>query len=129
MPEAQITKAHADRNEVPALCRMLAKDHLFIMASWTDPNSHKITVHDFIKNARSFIRIFSDRAHFITESKGSGFENKVVSIDFNLFVSMLRGDELLILNPGRQSPVELRKADLMPHAKPFVAETRPSKSE
>jgi hypothetical protein len=71
-----------------------------IIASWTDPTSHNITVQTFVVDGKRFIPIFSDFEHFRHESVGSGFEDQGVEIERSFLVSLLNGDELLVLNPG-----------------------------
>jgi hypothetical protein len=115
MLDAQIRKAHADRADVPALCRMLMGGHVVVIASWTDPDSRSIRLQDFVLDGRSFVPIFSDDAHFRRECAGSGFEDRGVSMDANLLASIIGDDLLLILNPASPTPVELRRADLLPH--------------
>lgn len=110
-----IRKAHADRTNVPELCRRLLGGHVFIIATWQDPKSNQITVQDFTDpQGRSFLPFFSDETHFRAETKGSGLEDKGVSIDCNIFISMLHGQEMLLLNPGSGTPVTLRKSDFEP---------------
>jgi hypothetical protein len=113
-------RAHADRRAVPELCRALTKGHVVVIASWQSPESSSITLQDFKKDGQSYIPIFSDEAHFREEAKGSSYERSGKSIDCKLLVSILRGDELLILNPRSGAPVELRQADF----KPFIPDGR-----
>jgi len=87
-------------------------NRLVIIATWPNAKSHVITFQDFVVNGEDFIAIWSDEQHFRAENKGSEFETKGVSIDTKFFVSLLKGSELLVLNPGSEHPVRLRKADL-----------------
>ena len=101
-----ISNAFSDPANKPTLAKALMAGHIFIIATWSDPKSKVISVQDFIKNGKSYIPIFSDEAHFETETKGSGYETKGVSIDAHLMGSLLRGDETLILNPTSKQPIE-----------------------
>jgi hypothetical protein len=96
---------------IKKLCDELKAGYVVIIARWSDPKSNRIVVQDFIQGGESFIPLFSNKAHFFAGTQGSGFEHEGVSIKCDLFLSMLKGDELLILNPGSQNPLKLRKAD------------------
>lgn len=95
------------------LCEELKRGHVVIIARLSDPKSNRIVIQDFKQGGESFIPLFSDEAHFLTETKGSGFEHEGVSINCDLLLSMLKGDELLILNPGSSNPLKLRKSDFL----------------
>lgn len=82
-----------------------------VIARWPDPNGHMIVLQNFVSAGESFIPIFSDDAHFRAEAAGSGFEHEGVAMNLGLLVSILRGDELLILNPVT-TKLRLRKSDL-----------------
>jgi len=85
--------------------------HVIVVGRWLDVRSNQIFFQTFERGDESFIPIFSDETHFRDEVKGSGFEDAGISIDCQLFVSLLRGDERLILNPGSDHPMRLMKAD------------------
>jgi hypothetical protein len=87
--------------------------HVFVIGRWLDPRSKTITLQNFTQGDESFIPIFSDENHFREETKGSGFEDQGIGIERDFFISLLRGDELLILNPGSSNPTRLRKSDLL----------------
>jgi SseB protein N-terminal domain len=90
------------------LMQTMIKGHVVIIATWTSGKSKKINIQDFVRNGKSFIPVFSDQQHFKDETRGSGFEAKGISIDGKLFASLLNGDELLVLNPGSKSPVDIQ---------------------
>jgi hypothetical protein len=75
-------------------------DFVVIIATWDDAADRKIDIQDFVQDGRPFIPIFSDEARFEAEAAGSGFEDKGVRIRRDLLRDLLKGDELLILNPG-----------------------------
>lgn len=89
------------------------RDEIIVIGSWENNEARSIRLQDFVVEGESFIPIFSDEATFKHQVRGSGFENDGIAIDRNLLSSMLRGDELLILNPGGPDPLKLTKADLM----------------
>lgn len=110
--EDLIKSAAASPEKRPLLLKKLMKAHVTIIASWTSVESKTITIQDFLRNGQSFIPFFSDQEHFKQETSGSGFEDKGVSIDANLFASILKGHETLILNPGSSLPIEFRASEL-----------------
>ena len=82
-----------------------------IIARWDDPDSRAITQQDFVIDGRSVIPVFSDEATFRAEIAGSGFEKQGVAVDLAFLASLLRGDEVLLLNPASTRRT-LTKADL-----------------
>ena len=118
--EVLIRNAAADRQHVPALMRQLLSQPVYIIARLDSPRAIGMRIQDFMREGRSFIPVFSDEAHFQVETRGSGFEGQGVAMDADLFASILRGDELLVLNPGSSTPVDLDAQDL----KAFVDRAR-----
>ena len=108
MSDALINAAAKSSSKQPELLQTMIKGHVVIIATWTSGASKKINIQDFVRKGQSFIPVFSDQQHFKDETRGSGFEGKGVSIDANLFASLLRGDELLVFNPGSKSPVDIQ---------------------
>jgi SseB protein N-terminal domain len=87
-------------------------DSYIVIGTWESGESQAITLQDFVLNGESFIPIFSDEDTFKVETKGSEFATSGVAIDRQFLLSLLRGDELLILNPGSENPMRLRAEDL-----------------
>lgn len=106
--DALINAAAKSPSKQPELLQTMIKGHVVIIATWTSGAAKKISIQDFVRNGQSFIPVFSDQQHFKDETRGSGFEGKGVSIDANLFATLLKGDELLVLNPGSKSPVDIQ---------------------
>jgi hypothetical protein len=88
-------------------------EQVFVIGQWVDPRSKTITLQEFKQGDESFIPIFSDENHFRDETKDSGFEDQGIARDRDFFISVLRGDELLIMNPGSSNPTRLRKSDIV----------------
>jgi hypothetical protein len=86
-------------------------DEPIVIGGWTSPGSKQLTLQDFIRDGKSFIPVFSDAVHFRAGIKGSGFEDRGLSIKRALLASLRRDDALLILNPASIDPQALRKAD------------------
>lgn len=117
--EELIRQAAYNRQQIPALAQKLVLQQLFIIASWDSPHAKSLKIQDFMRSdGQSFIPIFSDEQRFKQAVVGSGFEEKGVSMDGNLFAFLLKGDELLLLNPGSDMPIELRASDLKPFVMP-----------
>ncbi|SRR5258706_6429551 len=89
----------------------LIGEKLVIVARWLNCDGDTIMIQDFTASGESFIPLFSDTTRFKAEAAGSGFENEGVEIDLELLVSILRGDELLVLYPA-STKLRLCKSDL-----------------
>jgi hypothetical protein len=89
------------------------RDQIIVIGSWEDAGGRSLRLQNFVANGESFIPIFSDETSFKQQVQGSGFEDAGLAIDRDLLVSVLHGDELLVLDPGGPSPIKLRKADLV----------------
>ena len=87
-------------------------DKLVVIGSWDDPASKSLRLQNFEAEGGPFIPVFSDEAAFKRQVKGSGFEADGIVIDRRFLFAILRGDEVLILDPGDPEPVRLTKADL-----------------
>jgi hypothetical protein len=113
--DLQIEKAHADRGEVAELCRLLAGQPVIVIGSWADAEATRLLIQDFKLQGRAFIPLFSDETHFWAELGSTPFWNKGLAVECKSLMSILHGDELLILNPGSRMPVQLCKADFEPY--------------
>jgi hypothetical protein len=118
----QIALAHADRNEVPELCRLLLCGSVIIVGSWVDAEGTQILIQDFRVEGQAFIPFFSDDGQFWSQLGSTPYVNKGLCIECQSFVTLLRGDEWLVLNPGSPAPVALARADFEPFLRPEGAE-------
>jgi hypothetical protein len=89
-------------------------DSIIVIATWESGEAQAITLQDFFANGESFIPIFSNEVAFKAETEGSTFASSGVAVDVHFLLSLLRGDELLILDPGSANPKRLRPLDLIP---------------
>jgi len=89
------------------MARGALPDTVFIVARWDDEQSQNITIQDFVRDGRPFLPVFTDEAAFKTQIKGSGFEDQGVEINTDLFLSIMRGGEQLIVNPGGDAPMSI----------------------
>lgn len=85
------------------------QDEVFMIGDFDEDT---ITFADFIIDGERVIPLFSDRAAFDRQTQGSGFEKQGLLLKVHFLLSLLRGNELLILNPGDPGPMRLTKADL-----------------
>ena len=83
-----------------------------IIARVGPPESRDIAIQDFTINGEKVIPIFSDEAAFKQQTQGSKLRDQGIEIDVGLLLSMLHGDEILMLNPGGPSPRRLTVNDL-----------------
>jgi hypothetical protein len=113
--EELITKTYKEPANKPTLIKALFLTKVIIIAHWEDPKSKAMNIQNLIKNGKSFIPFFSDGEHFREGTDGSGLEKMGVNIDMNFFASILKGNELLNLNPGSEAPIEFLASELIPY--------------
>jgi len=82
-----------------------------IIARLGHPETRDITIQDFKINGEMVIPIFPNDAAFKQQTLGSNFGDQGIEIDVALLLSLLHGDEVLLLNPGGQSPRRLTVGD------------------
>ena len=87
--------------------RAALPDMVVIVARWDDEQSQNITIQDFLRDEKPFIPVFTDEAAFKAQIDGSGFEDQGVVINTDMFLSIMRGGEHLIVNPGGDAPVSI----------------------
>lgn len=75
--------------------------------------SHKLFLQDFVSEDGNFVPIFSDVGRFLEQTTGTGLERRGLIIRKDLLAEVLRGDEILILDPGSDNPQRITKADLI----------------
>jgi len=84
--------------------RSALPDEVVIIARWDDDQSRMITIQDFVDGDGSFMPIFSDGRAFDLQVKGSGYEDQGVIVKTDFLLSILRGGERLVVDPGGNSP-------------------------
>ena len=82
-----------------------------------DPHSTVLAALPFYQNERSFIPVFSGQHIFDEEAFGTGFEGKAIPVEGHRFASLLKGDEIVILNPGHRPAIEFQASELKAFAK------------
>lgn len=91
--------------------KRLAGGHVIVIGPWEAVKEGRLTLQHFQFEGGSFIPIFSSEEDFRIQIKGSEFAASGLSVDCQLLLSVLHGDEILILDPGSASPVRLSKSD------------------
>jgi hypothetical protein len=106
---ALVSTVRQDPSQKPVLARALMTGRLFMIP---DPHSKTLAVLPFYQNERSFIPVFSDQQTFDKEAYGTGFAGTAIAVDAARFASLLKGDEIVILNPGDHPAIEFRASEL-----------------
>jgi len=88
--------------------RVSLPDEIVIIASVIDEKSCDITIQDFIRDGRSYIPVFRNEEEFDRETANSAYSDSGMVINTDLFFSIMRGGEWLIVDPLGQSPLEIR---------------------
>jgi len=91
---------------------MLLPDEIIVIGSWSDGDEKSLRIQNFVVDGETFIPIFSDEPTFRQLTLGSGYEASGVGVDRMFLARLLRGDELLVLNPGSATSCRLRATDL-----------------
>ena len=113
MVEQLIKLASRDRAGIADLCRTLMAGSVIVIGQWADAGQTQLRIQDFRLQGRSFIPIFSDDGQFWEQMHATPFVNQGLSIDCPSLIRILRGDELLILNPGSGLAVQLDPDDFL----------------
>lgn len=73
---------------------------VMLVAWWHDEKSNIITIQDFFLNDERYIPVFTSWEHFDSRFAGTEFEPGGAALKSDLFLSMLKGGELIILDLG-----------------------------
>lgn len=125
MLEEHIANAHANRSHVPALCELLLNRTVIIIGQWVDEEATKLRIQDFVLKGDSFIPLFSDQMQFWSQMGSTPYLNSGLEVPCRDLVERLNGDELLVLNPGTPTAVNLLKDDF----EPFLRESDTAQSK
>ena len=87
-------------------------DQVVVIGGWDDPASHRLRLQDFIIGGESMIPVFTDEATFKRMTAGTPYADQGIAIDRDLLLSILRGDERLLLDPGTPHMLRVTKATL-----------------
>jgi hypothetical protein len=79
---------------------MAESAHVIIIAELKEADGDAIRIQNFDKDGISFIPLFSSKNAFDVLTEGTDFSDKGISIDLEMLLGMMKGDEKLILNPG-----------------------------
>jgi hypothetical protein len=107
--ESLVATVRDDPSKKPLLARALMSQQVLIIPN---PHAKSVAVLPFDQNERSFIPVFSDERIFDEEAYGTGFEKKAIVVDAHIFASLLKGDEIVVLNPGHRPAIEFKASEL-----------------
>jgi type III secretion system (T3SS) SseB-like protein len=107
--ESLVAAVRDDPSKKPLLARALMSQQILMIPN---PHAKSVAVLPFDQNERSFIPVFSDERIFDEEAYGTGFEKKAIAVDAHFFASLLKGDEIVILNPGHRPAIEFKGSEL-----------------
>jgi len=99
------------------------KKVVVILSKELDPNSHAIDIQDYIQNGKSFIPVFTSRDKFNESSKGA-IKNPTIEIDGMLFLSFLKGNEELRLDPDLDDEIVINAAELIKRYEADIKEVK-----
>lgn len=83
-----------------------------IIGELGDDQSSDITIQDFVIGGESVIPIFLDAKAFAAQTVGSPYADNGIEIDLSVLRTILRGDEILMLDPGSVAPRRLTVPEL-----------------
>lgn len=83
-----------------------------ILAERPDLNGKTLRIQDYIRDGRSFIPIFESPDALRAATGGTDLDLVIWEIDRAFFVSILKGNETLVLNPSLNSELTFSAADL-----------------
>lgn len=98
-------KKKKTKDSVAVLKEAFGPKLLIILTKNPDPESSTIEIQTYNHGDVSYIPVFDSRAAFETSTKGNDIGRPVWEIDRRLFVSMLRGNETIVLNPNLPSEI------------------------
>ena len=104
-----VTLVRADPTKKPLLAQALMRGTVLMIP---DPHSPTLAALPIQQNEREFIPIFSDRTTFDQEAWGTGFAGKAIAIDGHRLAELLKGNEIVILNPGHRPAIEFLASEL-----------------
>lgn len=84
-----------------------ARPHVIIIADEVGDDATSIRIRNFERNGKSFIPVFTSQAAFDALAGQSPYAKQGLSIDLEMLLAMMNGDEELVLNPGSDKPWRL----------------------
>ncbi len=93
--------------ELPRPEPVTARPHVIIIADQAEGDATSIRIQNFERDGKSFIPVFTSQPAFDALAGKSPYAEKGLSIDLEMLLAMLNGDEELVFNPGSDKPWRL----------------------
>ncbi len=77
-----------------------------------------MTLMEFPGHEKTIIPVFSDRATFDEEARGTGYEGKATPISPSKFASLLSASDTVIVNPGDRPALEFNGSEIKALVRP-----------
>ena len=111
-----IAAARADRSDstkrLLIIQTLLMQREVYVIPNPTIGNPGTMTLMEFPGHESSFIPVFSDRATFDDQARGTGYEGLAVPISTRQFASLLTTNQTLIVNPGDRPAIEFEGSEV-----------------
>lgn len=102
----------SDQNKMIMTDEIFKKNVIIILSSELDMKSNIINVQDYIVNGKSFIPVFTSMDKFNESTKGA-VKNTKIEINGMFFLSLLKGNEELHVNPSLEDELIINSAELI----------------
>lgn len=99
------------------------KKVVVILSNELDATSNIINVQDYIQNGKSFIPIFTS-VDKCNESTNGAVKNQKIEIDGMFFLSLLKGNEELRINPTLDDELIIGAAELIKRHETGIKEVK-----
>lgn len=114
--ETIIAAARADRSDATKrrliIQTLMMQREVYVIPNPTDGDPGIMTLMEFPGHESSFIPVFSDRATFDDEARGTGYEGMAVPISARQFASLLTANQTVIVNPGDRPAIEFNASEI-----------------
>jgi hypothetical protein len=101
--------------------QLIGEKVVVILANEPDKNSYVISVQDYILDGKSTIPFYSSKSAFDESTQGVDLGKPIIAIDRRLFISIIRPEEIFILNVGLKSEMTFTGDELKKiFPEPFV---------
>jgi hypothetical protein len=99
-----------ESDHVRQLRERLSEKPLIVLCREPNPNQNLLDVQDYVINAENVIPIFSSHAALKQSLRGGDLGRPVYAISRSLLAQVLKGDEVLLLDPTLPSQMRFTAA-------------------
>ena len=111
-----------DQNKTKMIDEIFKKKVVVILSEDLDPKSNVINVQDYTQEGKSFIPVFTSVDKFNESTKGA-VKNQKIAIDGMFFLSLLKGNEEIRINPTLNDEIIISSAELIKRNESSIKET------